>query len=313
MVPLNTPLQSGQTVEIVAAKETGHEGPSRDWLNPQLGYVRSARTRNKVRQWFNALELERDAAAGRERVERVLQREGRTALAFDELARRLGFDGVPPMFLAVARDEIGPRQLEEAVRGPPAGASQAGASATAGSASVATIADGVQTLPLPPRRRATAPVGRGAGVLVVGIDSLMTQLARCCRPVPPDAIVGFVTKGRGVSVHRDGCATFARMADRAPERVIETAWGDEALRGGDARTRRFPADVEVRATDRPGLLRDITEVFARDRLNVTAVQTLSRHQLASMRFTVEVPDATQLARTLSAVHEVAGVIHARRR
>ena len=313
MVPLNTPLQSGQTVEIVAAKETGHEGPSRDWLNPQLGYVRSPRTRNKVRQWFNALELERDAAAGRERVERVLQREGRTALAFDELARRLGFDGAPPMFLAVARDEIGPRQLEEAVRGPPAGASQAGASTTAGSASVATIADGVQTLPLPPRRRATAPVGRGAGVLVVGIDSLMTQLARCCRPVPPDAIVGFVTKGRGVSVHRDGCATFARMADRAPERVIETAWGDDALHGGDARTRRFPADVEVRATDRPGLLRDITEVFARDRLNVTAVQTLSRQQLASMRFTVEVPDATQLARTLSAVREVAGVIHARRR
>ena len=312
MVPLNTPLQNGQTVEIVAAKETGHEGPSRDWLNPQLGYVRSPRTRNKVRQWFNALELERDGAAGRERVERVLQREGRTALAFDELARRLGFDAATPMFIAVARDEIGPRLLEEAVRGPAAGANAAGAAPASGAA--ATVADGLQALPLlAPRRRAPASSGRGDGVLVVGIDSLMTQLARCCRPVPPDAIAGFVTKGRGVSVHRDGCAAFARMADRAPERVIETAWGDDALHGGDARTRRFPADVEVRATDRPGLLRDITEVFARDRLNVTAVQTLSRQQLASMRFTVEVPDAAQLARTLAAVRDVAGVIQARRR
>src|SRR5690606_40111411 len=104
---------------------------------------------------------------------------------------------------------------------------------------------------LAPGRRAQRASGRGDGVLVVGIDWLMTQLARCCRPVPHDAIVGFVTKGRGVSVHQDGCATFARMADRAPERVIETAWGDDALHGGDARTRRFPADVEVRATDRP--------------------------------------------------------------
>ncbi|MCO5108395.1 MAG: bifunctional (p)ppGpp synthetase/guanosine-3',5'-bis(diphosphate) 3'-pyrophosphohydrolase [Burkholderiaceae bacterium] len=303
MVPLNTPLQSGQTVEIVAAKETGHEGPSRDWLNPQLGYVRSPRTRNKVRQWFNALELERDTAAGRERVERVLQREGRTALAFEELARRLGFEAAGPMFVAVARDEVGVRQLEDAVRGP--------AAAAAGGAPAAVPE---QPQLVAPRRRAREAGGRGDGVLVVGIDSLMTQLARCCRPVPPDGIVGFVTKGHGVSVHRENCATFARMADRAPERVIETAWGEEALRGGpEGRARRFPADVEVRASDRPGLLRDITEVFARDRLNVTAVQTLSRQQVASMRFTVEVPDAGQLARTLAAVREVNGVVQARRR
>ena len=303
MVPLNTPLQNAQTVEIIAARETGQEGPSRDWLNPQLGYLRSARTRNKVRQWFNALELERDSAAGRERVERVLQREGRTALSFEDLERRLGFDGVATMFVAVARDEIGPRQLEEAVRGP------SGAAAASG----ATVAAAGETQPLAPRRRGREVGSRGDGVLVVGIGSLMTQLARCCRPVPPDGIVGFVTRGHGVSVHREGCATFARMADQAPERVIATAWGDDALTGGDARSRRFPADVEVRASDRPGLLRDITELFARDRLNVIAVRTLSRRQEASMRFTVEVPDATQLARTLSAVRDDNGVIQARRR
>jgi GTP pyrophosphokinase len=309
MVPLTTPLQNGQTVEIIAAKETGHEGPSRDWLNPQLGYVRSARTRSKVRQWFNAREFERDAAVGRERVERVLQREGRTALALEELARRLGFEAVAPMFVAVAREEIGPRQLEDAVRGPAAGA-------TAASGAAGTIEQQAAELAplLAPRSHAPRGSGHGDGVLVVGIDSLMTQLARCCRPVPPDAIVGFVTRGRGVSVHRDGCATLARMAERAPERVIATAWSEATLKGGgEARPRRFPANVEVRASDRPGVLRDISEIFARDRLAVTAVQTLSRQQVTSMRFTVEVPDAMQLSRTLAAVRDINGVMQARRR
>lgn len=311
MVPLHTALQNGQTVEIIAAKETGHEGPSRDWLNAQLGYVHSARTRAKVRQWFNALELARDTASGRERVERILQREGRTALAFEELARRLGFDAAAPMFVAVAREEIGLRQLEEAVRRPASAARGAGAATSAGAAAAGELLD--ETALVNARRRPSQASGRGDGVLVVGIDSLMTQLARCCRPLPPDAIVGFVTKGRGVSVHREGCATFARMADQAPERVIDTAWSAQALRGGDPQARRFPADVEVRAADRPGLLRDITEILARDRLNVVGVQTLSRQQVASMRFTVEVQDATQLARTLAAVREVPGVIQARRR
>jgi len=314
MVPLTTALQNGQTVEIIAAKETGHQGPSRDWLNPQLGYVRSPRTRNKVRQWFNARELERDAAAGRERVERVLQREGRTALALEELARRLGFDAVTPMFVAVAREEIGPRQLEEAVRAPTAGAAAA-AGVTAAATAGTVQEQAAELAPLiAPRRHTSQASGRGDGVLVVGIDSLMTQLARCCRPVPPDAIVGFVTRGRGVSVHREGCATFERMAERAPERVITTAWSEAAQKGGgDSRARRFPANVEVRATDRPGVLRDISEIFARDRLAVTAMQTWSRQQVTSMRFTVEVPDAAQLARTLAAVRDVTGVVQARRR
>ena len=150
------------------------------------------------------------------------------------------------------------------------------------------------------------------GVLVVGVDLLMTQLARCCRPVPPDPIVGFVTRGRGVSVHRAGCETFARMAAGAPERVLETAWGER--RGTAAeRAAGYPTDVVVRANDRPGLLRDVTEVFARDRLNVTAVQTLTRQHVANMRFTVEVSDRAALQRALVAIGEVQGVFEARRK
>lgn len=322
LVPLNTPLRNAQTVEVIAAREgSGHDGPSRDWLNPQLGYVRSPRARTKVRQWFNALELERDTAAGRERVERVLQREGRTALSLDELARRLGFDSTAALFVAVAREEIGTRQLEETVRAPagslPGGAATAGAGAAAGAhaGAVAGATGASEEATLVTRvRRSSEPTRRGDGVLVVGIDSLMTQLARCCRPIPPDPIAGFVTKGRGVSIHREVCASYARLAAQASERVIEAAWSEAALRDhGDGRARRFPADVEFRVSERPALLRDITEILARERVNVLGMQTLARQSLTSIRVTLEVRDAAHLARTLAAVREVAGVVYAGRR
>lgn len=303
LVPLNTPLANGQTVAIITARPgAGAEGPSRDWLNPQLGYVRSPRARTKVRQWFNALELARDVAAGRDKVERAMAREGRSALAFDELSARLGQGDVQSMFVAVAREEIGPRQLEEAIRGP-AAAAGAAADSDAGVSAVLTAAA--------ERARARSRTDQ-EGVLVVGVDLLLTQLARCCRPVPPDPIRGFVTKGRGVSVHRASCSTFARMARQAPERVLDTDWG-QAPKTDSPRERAYAVDVVVRANDRPGLLRDVSEVFARDRLNVTAVNTQSRSHIAHMQFTLEVPDAGALSRTLSAIRSVNGVFEALRR
>ena len=299
LLPLNRPLQTGQTVEIIAAKDGSAEGPSRDWLNPSLGYVASTRARAKVRQWFNALELARDAASGRERVERVLQREGRTALAFEELARRLDEPDAMALFVAVAREEIGPRQLEEAVRG------------EAEPAPVAEIPDALARLSRP---GASGAQQRAGAVLVVGMDSLLNQLARCCRPLPPDAVSGFVTRGRGVSVHRSDCPTFARLARDAPERVIETSWDPQTLKQGAASDqRRFPVEVELRAHDRQGLLRDVSDVFARDRINVTAVNTLSRQQQALMRFTIEAADGAQLDRTLVALRKVSGVTDAKRK
>lgn len=332
LVPLNTPLRNAQTVEVIAAREGGHDGPSRDWLNPQLGYVRSPRARAKVRQWFNALELERETATGRERVERVLQREGRTALSLDELARRLGFDATASMFVAVAREEIGPRQLEDAVRqaqrspaAPGQGAAgaaggAAGASGPAGAGGIGTGGAGAAGAPAEPTtlvtrlRRPGDTAGRGDAVLVVGIDSLMTQLARCCRPIPPDPIAGFVTKGRGVSIHRENCAAYAKLAMQAPERVIEATWSEAALReDGEGRARRFPVEVEFRVSERPALLRDITEILARERVNVLAMQTLARQPLTGIRVTLEVRDTAHLSRTLAAVREVTGVVYAGRR
>ena len=148
--------------------------------------------------------------------------------------------------------------------------------------------------------------GAGGGILFVGVDRLMTQLARCCKPVPPDPIIGFVTRGRGISVHRRDCASLGQLLARHPERMIEAQWG---AGGGEV----FSVDLAVQAHDRQGLLRDVSEVLSKEHINVTAVNTLSRNHVANMSFTVEVDDLDHLRRALAQIEEVAGVLSARRR
>ena len=280
MVPLNTHLANGDRVEIVAAKQGG---PSRDWLNPDLGYIASSRARNKVRQWFNREEMQQTVAAGRAAVERELQREGRKAASLEQLAAGLGFESTDELFAAVGREEVGARQIQAALRGEDPGATQA-----------------------QPAVRPSRAAAGASGILVVGVDRLMTQLARCCKPVPPDRIAGYVTKGRGVSIHRRDCPSLARLLARAPERRIEADWGEQG-------TRTFAADVLVQATDRQGLLRDLTEALSREKINVTAMNTQTRHSIAVMQLTVEVADAAQLQRALALLREVRGVMSASRR
>ncbi|MCA0240967.1 MAG: bifunctional (p)ppGpp synthetase/guanosine-3',5'-bis(diphosphate) 3'-pyrophosphohydrolase [Proteobacteria bacterium] len=297
MVPLNTPLKHGQTVEVVAAKDGG---PSLDWLNAELGYLKSPRARAKVRAWFNAQALDATIARGRELVEKLLQREGRTALKLEHLAEQLGFKSADGLFEVVGKDEFSLRNIENLLRPPPPPAAEAEA-------------------PLLKRSRSG---GASGGVLVVGMGSLMTALARCCRPAPPDAIGGFVTRGKGVAIHRRDCVNFRHMAERFPGREIEVQWGAQggSGRGGD-KAAVYPLDVQIEADDRQGLLRDISEVFAKERLNVIAVNTQSQARqpgqrggaLARMVFTVEAEDAGRLAQALRAVARVAGVRQARRR
>jgi GTP pyrophosphokinase len=148
--------------------------------------------------------------------------------------------------------------------------------------------------------------GAGSGILIVGVDRLMTGLARCCKPAPPDPIVGFVTRGKGISIHRQSCANVARMKERQPERLITADWGK-------ARDEVFSVDVVVEAMDRQGLLRDISEVFSREKINVTAVNTLSKNLQARMGFTLEVRGLTELKRALLLVRDVSGVLSAARR
>jgi GTP pyrophosphokinase len=278
MVPLDYRLQNGQRVEIVAAKQGG---PSRDWINPERGYIASSRARNKVRQWFHAEELARTVAEGRAIVERELHRIGQDGASLEALAQALGYAKTDDLFAAAGREEIGPRALQVALKGPepePEEALVAKKSKSAG----------------------------GEGIMVVGVDRLMTQLARCCKPVPPDPVMGFVTRGRGISVHRRDCKSLADLVRRQPERAIEAAWG---AKGSGV----FPVDIGVQANDRQGLLRDISEVLSKERINVTAVNTLSKSGVATMQFTVEVSDTDHLRRALAQVSEVPGVFSARRR
>ena len=288
MVALNTPLQSGQTVEIITVKEGR---PSRDWLNPELGYLVGNRSRAKVRAWFNAQALHETVARGREAVEKLLQREGKTAFKLDDLATQLGFKTADALFEVVGKDEYSLRNIENLLR-----PSEAESSAPE---------------PLLIRKPRHSASGSKAGVLVVGVDSLMTQLAKCCRPAPPDDIRGFVTRGKGVSVHRADCRNFREMSARNEERVIDVAWG--LPKATQLSSTVYPVDVAVEASDRQGLLRDISDVFAREKTNVIGVQTQSVKGTAWMTFTVEVTDSGRLNKVLAIVAGVQGVRSARRR
>jgi GTP pyrophosphokinase len=283
MVPLNTPLANGQRVEILAARQGG---PSRDWLNAELGYARSASARARIRQWFNRQNLEADVVQGRAVVDKELRRQGMTALGLDRLATHLGCAQVDDLLADVGRGEIGSRQLEQAVRAlDPRVQSAAGGEAPA----------------QPARGRHAAPP-RGS-VLVVGVDRLLTVPAKCCKPAPPDAIVGFVTRGRGVTIHRAGCASLKRLDVK---RRISAEWGEPGAAG-------FVVDVEVDALDRKGLARELSEVLARERVPLLGSRATHRDATMRLHCTIEVANLSQLADALAHIRELRGVTRAERR
>jgi len=240
MVPLDTRLKNGQTVDIISVKLGG---PSMDWLNLERGYLASHRARSKVRAWFTAQQAEQEGNHKDNPKEDT-------------------------------ETEIPKAELPDIIL-----------------------------------RKSRAKSTHG-GVLVVGVDSLLTQLSRCCRPVPPDPISGFVTRGRGVSIHRTDCRTFKQLLARDSERVVLTEWGNQSEGSNKA---LFPVDVALMALDRQGLLKDISEVFSRLKINVTGVKTQSRKGLASMQFTIEIPSTDGLKTAMAALMEVKGVAEARRK
>ncbi|HEX4843157.1 MAG TPA: bifunctional (p)ppGpp synthetase/guanosine-3',5'-bis(diphosphate) 3'-pyrophosphohydrolase [Limnobacter sp.] len=289
MVQLNTPLESGQTIEIVSARGDAATGPSRDWLNPTQKYLVSHRARQKVKQWFAQQERKETEERGRNIAERELQRIGQTAQNLELLAHKLGYEKPEDLYVALAREELRPRAIENALREEPAGG---------------PLSDEEQLEVL--NKRKPQENTKQSGVLVVGVSTLMTNLARCCRPAPPDPIIGFVTRGKGVSIHRLGCSNLAEVMRRQPERLIETTWGE-------SQGLHYPVDISVAANDRQGLLRDITEVFSKDKINVIGVQTETQRGVAKMQFTVEVNSGEQLRQALTHLLEVDGVYEVRRR
>lgn len=287
MVPLNTALKNGQTVEIITLKSgSSQTGPSRDWLGSE--YSASTRTRSKIRAWFNVIDQQETLSNGRTLVEKTLQREGKTAVNLEDLARKLGFANVDDLFLSVGKEEFSLRQIENVLR-----------------ENVDTIEPDEITI-TNKSRASSVTQGAKSGVLVVGTDGLMTQLARCCKPAPPDEIVGFVTRGKGVSIHRLSCKNFSEMRNKAPERVIQTTWGEHG------KETVYPVDIFVLAQDRQGLLRDISEVFSREKINVIGVNTQSAKSQARMSFTAEIGGTAQLQKALAIIREVNGVQEVRR-
>jgi GTP pyrophosphokinase len=289
MVTLNTPLQSGQTVEIVSIKDGG---PSMDWLNADLGYLRSSRAKAKVRAWFNALAQQATIARGREAVERLLQREGKTAIKLEDLASGLGFKNADALFDVVGKDEYSLRNIEQHLR----------------PAEPEPDPDEFLANRLA-RGDANVRGGDGRGVLVVGMDSLLTQLARCCKPAPPDAIGGYVTRGKGVAVHRMDCSNFRQMAGRHAERIIPVAWGRQAT----AESAHYAVDVMVEGHDRTGLLRDVCDVLAQGKTHVLSMHSQAVRDRITITLTVQTADTAKLGAVLSRVSQINGVLRARRK
>lgn len=293
IVPLTYRLESGSTVEILTAKEGG---PSRDWLRAASGYIHSPRARQSVRQWFKQLDFEKHAALGRSALERELTRLGRDKPKMDEAAARFNFKSAEDLYAAIGRGDLSVGQV--AGMGPLRESAKPEVPAAEG---------------LPERQRKTRrkPRGKAGGqvrVRVRGVDDLMTVLGKCCKPVPGDPVIGYITRGRGVTVHRLDCKLITQLDEADRERLIDVAWGEEDEGGV------YAVDVRITAADRKGLLRDISSVFSNEDVDVTDVKTHSdrKHHRALMSFTVQVSDMRQLERLLEKLLQVPDVLEARR-
>jgi GTP pyrophosphokinase len=277
MVPLNTALENGQRIEIITAKEGE---PSRDWLNSALGYLVTHRARSKVRTWFRQRDVGEQVALGRTLLDREIKRLGAVEPNLEKLAQRLQFNRLDEFLAALGRGDVGQRDLVQALQ-------------DAGKLAPAVLL---------PTTRTRARARSGNPVVIPGLGDVPLTLARCCKPAPPDALVAYTTVGRGVTVHRADCAALKRAN---PARMLPAEWGIEA---GAA----FEVEVHVKAFDRQGLLRDISDVIAKDKLDVLRVNTESRGEFATMQLTVRVRELAQLSRLLVRLQHVQNVIEARR-
>lgn len=278
LVPLNAQLHNGDSVEIVTAKAT--RGPSRDWLNPALGYLKTHHGREKVRQWFRRQAREESITRGRELVEKELHRLGvENAIKLDELARTFRYERTDDFLAAVGYADINTQQIATKLS--------------------------TELAPPPPPPPTTPPIhtdGPVRGLRVKGVGDLLTRLARCCNPVPGDPVVGYVTRGRGVTVHRADCLSVLREDE--PERLVDVDWGR-------VQQQVFPVAIRIEAWDREGLLRDISSIVADEKINIVALNVATHKDgTATAHATIDVDSLARLSRLmtrLEAIRDVRGV------
>lgn len=281
IVPLTHSLQTGDRVEILTGRENS---PRRDWLQSGLGFIQTPRARAKVQAWFKSQAREENVDAGRQLLEREFRRLALTSVDYKRIAVRLSVATVDDMYAAVGSGDLSASQVVNA----------------------AEVLIGSKPQPELRVSRPSSTRKRNA-VQVQGVGNLLTNLAGCCKPLPGDDITGFITQGRGVSIHREDCARVLKISEQNPERIIDVEWGSSP-------DERFEVDIAIEAYDRQGLLRDVTSMFANARINVLSIETQTNRKAhaAAMRLTVEVGDLGSLAKLLERLNRLKNVISARR-
>ncbi len=287
IVPLTYRLKTGEQVEILTTKESK---PSRDWLNSDSGYVKTSRARAKITHWFKTQARDENIVEGRNVLLPELQRLALDDINLDELAKQLNYRAEEDICAAIGAGDL-----------------RIGQVITAAQKQVEPEEERSPLLDLP--KTAQKPVQHPDDIEIQGVGNLLTQIANCCQPVPGDEIVGYVTVGRGVSIHRQDCRNLLQLRSEQPGRIMEVHWG-----GGEKRHHTYPVEVRIKAYDRKGLLRDITIVLANDGVNVTAMTTLTNKEdlLADIVLTVEIEDLNMLSRALNKINQLPNVVEARR-
>ncbi|OMH38129.1 GTP diphosphokinase [Motiliproteus sp. MSK22-1] len=283
IVPLNTRLATGDQVEVLTAKEGG---PSRDWLNHNLGYVNSTRARAKIRHWFKEQARDQNLAGGRQMAEREMKRLALSNVDYRNLATKLNYQHEDDMFASLGAGDLrisqvigaAQRQLESEHH------------------------DEQLDLALAPVRERSKASSRGGDVMIGGVGNLLSNIASCCKPVPGDAIVGFITQGRGVSIHRSDCSNALQLEETDHERMIEVSWEEEA-------TDTYTVDILIEAYDRSGLLRDIMNVMANENVSVAAVNTRSdkKQNIARIVLTMEIRKLEELGRIMDKIGQLPNI------
>jgi len=286
IVPLTYELKSGEQVEILTTRQGG---PSRDWLNPHLGYLKTSRARSKARSWFKQQDQGQNLFDGKQLLERELQRLGVSSLEHEKLRNYFHAQSEEEMLIAIGRGDINPAQIASAVH--------------KFTAPAKSVEDEIKAKP---RRRETRT---SEGITIRGVGNLLTNLARCCKPAPGDPIIGFITQGRGVSIHRSDCKNVLNLPESKQGRLIDVEWG------GFGEEKTYPVDVAIEAIDRQGLLIDVYTVLNNEKINILATNTLSDKSAntARIELTLEIADTDQLSRVLGRINQVHNVVMVRRK
>lgn len=285
IVPLNYQLNNADQVEILTGKR---EAPSRDWLNPALGYVNTARARAKIQHWFKMQARDQNIAEGQALLDREFKRLALLDLDFESLAKKLKFNSLDDLYAAVGASDIGVGQVLNAAQ--------------------KQLDEADPQQPLIPFKTKSPAKKKDSDFYIEGVGNLLTQIASCCNPVPGDAITGYITLGRGVSIHRQDCSNVLQLQADEPQRIIKVEWGNKPQSA-------YSVDVIIEAYDRYGLLRDITTLLDNERINISALQTLSdkRKNTVDMQVTVEIRSFDELSRILTRLNQLPNIASARRK